>query len=55
MAHTNMKVLKDIFDKIFAVFGKMELNTGDIHEFLGMNIKIHRNEKRIEIEIEMKD
>ena len=49
MTHKSEKVLKNVFSKICEAFGDMKLNTGDHHEFLGMTIKIHRSDKRIEI------
>ena len=51
ITHKSIEVLKNVFNKISDVFGKMELNTGDVHEFLGMTIKIHRDDKKIEIDM----
>ena len=53
MTHKDETVLKSVFGKICEAFGDMDLNTGDEHEFLGMNIKIHRNDKKVEVS--MKD
>ena len=40
--HKDKNILKNFFCKICEVCGKIELNTGDTHEFLGMSITIHR-------------
>ena len=49
MTHKDEAVLKDVFGKICKVFGDMELNTGDKHDFLGMNIEIDRKNKNVRV------
>ena len=49
ITHKDKGVLKDVFSKICDVFGKMELNVGDTHQFLGMTIKLHQDSKMIEV------
>ena len=53
ITHKDESVLKNVFSKICEAFGAMDLNTGDTHDFLGMNIKIDRTNKNIEVS--MKD
>ena len=45
ITHKDESVLKNVFGKICKIFGNMDLNTGDTHDFLGMKIKIDRNRK----------
>ena len=52
ITHQNDKVLDDVFKKICNCFGDMKLNTGDEHDFLGMKIKLHREDKKIELGME---
>ena len=49
MTHKDPNVLKNIFNKICSVFGNMEMTSGDTHEFLGMDVKINRTKKNIEV------
>ena len=45
MSHKDINVLKQVLGKIWTSFGEMNLATGNIHSFLGMNITIRKDKK----------
>jgi hypothetical protein len=52
ISHQDPKVVTEILEEIKKHFGELTIERGDEHSFLGMNVKLLRDKKCIEIEME---